>query len=112
MHFLNIYYYCQIDGPTPTACWKEIYSRIRNKQCEGFNAEVEGSEFQKSGSYMFGFSNPQISQLIQVCCYYAIESKICIINILSCVIINDIFLIFCPSLTKKICLLVSKYIVD
>ncbi|XP_019707927.1 histone-lysine N-methyltransferase TRX1 [Elaeis guineensis] len=55
----------QIDGPTPTACWKEIYSRIRNKHCDGFNAEVEGSEFQKSGSYMFGFSNPQISQLIQ-----------------------------------------------
>ncbi|KAG1364351.1 Histone-lysine N-methyltransferase TRX1 [Cocos nucifera] len=55
----------QIDGPTPTACWKEIYSRIRNKQCDGFNAEVEGSEFQKSGSYMFGFSNPHISQLIQ-----------------------------------------------
>ncbi|XP_073001650.1 histone-lysine N-methyltransferase TRX1-like isoform X1 [Typha latifolia] len=51
----------QIDGSTPSACWKEIYSRIRKSQCNGVH-EVNA---QRSGSYMFGFSNPQICQLIQ-----------------------------------------------
>ncbi|CAL9064221.1 histone-lysine N-methyltransferase TRX1-like [Musa acuminata AAA Group] len=55
----------QIDGSTPNACWKEIYSRIRNKQWDDTQTEVEGSGLQKSGSYMFGFSNPHIAQLIQ-----------------------------------------------
>lgn len=55
----------QIDGSTPNACWKEIYCRIKEKQCNGAT-ELERSACQKSGSYMFGFSNPQIRQLIQV----------------------------------------------
>ncbi|PKA57771.1 Histone-lysine N-methyltransferase ATX2 [Apostasia shenzhenica] len=55
----------QIDGPNPTACWKEVYERIRNTVSNGFLAEVEGYDFQKSGSYMFGFSNPIVSKHIQ-----------------------------------------------
>ncbi|TVU10902.1 hypothetical protein EJB05_44457 [Eragrostis curvula] len=46
----------QIDGSTPNACWKEIYCRLKEKQD---NVVTE------SGSCMFGFSNPQIRQLIQ-----------------------------------------------
>lgn len=54
----------QIDGSTPNACWKEIYRRIKEKQCNG-TTELERNICQRSGSYMFGFSNPQIRQLIQ-----------------------------------------------
>jgi hypothetical protein len=60
-----ILYDVQIDGSTPNACWKEIYSRIKEKQCNTAT-ELERNVCQKSGSYMFGFSNPQIRQLIQV----------------------------------------------
>ncbi|XP_042459563.1 histone-lysine N-methyltransferase TRX1-like isoform X1 [Zingiber officinale] len=55
----------QIDGSTPSACWKEIFNRIKNKQCNGIQVEPEGSDLHKSGSCMFGFSNSQIAQLIQ-----------------------------------------------
>ena len=55
----------QIDGSTPNACWKEIYCRIKEKQCNAAS-ELEGNVCQRSGSDMFGFSNPQIRQLIQV----------------------------------------------
>ncbi|WOK95128.1 histone-lysine N-methyltransferase TRX1-like [Canna indica] len=55
----------QINGSTPSACWKEIYNRIKNKQCNGIQAEADASDIHKTGSYMFGFSNPQITQLIQ-----------------------------------------------
>ncbi|VAI16706.1 unnamed protein product [Triticum turgidum subsp. durum] len=54
----------QIDGSTPNACWKEIYCRIKEKQCN-VTSELEGNVCQRSGSDMFGFSNPQIRQLIQ-----------------------------------------------
>ncbi|KAM3256325.1 hypothetical protein ACQJBY_049050 [Aegilops geniculata] len=54
----------QIDGSTPNACWKEIYCRIKQKQCN-VASELEGNVCQRSGSDMFGFSNPQIRQLIQ-----------------------------------------------
>ncbi|KAM0944167.1 putative [histone H3]-lysine(4) N-trimethyltransferase [Dioscorea sansibarensis] len=56
----------QIDGPNPTTCWEQVYSRIKTiLLCDGQPAEIEGSDFQQSGSYMFGFTNPQISQLIK-----------------------------------------------
>uniref|UniRef100_A0A0D9XB32 Histone-lysine N-methyltransferase n=1 Tax=Leersia perrieri TaxID=77586 RepID=A0A0D9XB32_9ORYZ len=51
----------QVDGSTPNACWKEIYCRLKEKQCN----ESDRNVCQRSGSYMFGFSNPQIRQLIQ-----------------------------------------------
>ncbi|KAI0523084.1 hypothetical protein KFK09_005474 [Dendrobium nobile] len=55
----------QIDGSNPTACWKEVYERIKCMQCHGSLAEVEGCDLQKSGTYMFGFSVPLISKHIQ-----------------------------------------------
>ncbi|EMS62500.1 Histone-lysine N-methyltransferase ATX2 [Triticum urartu] len=61
----------QIDGSTPNACWKEIYCRIKEKQCN-VTSELEGNVCQRSGSDMFGFSNPQIRQLIQ---YYIMIRK-------------------------------------
>ncbi|KAF8651034.1 hypothetical protein HU200_063638 [Digitaria exilis] len=54
----------QIDGSTPNSCWKEIYSRIKEKHYSAAT-ELERNVCQRSGSYMFGFSNPQIRQLIQ-----------------------------------------------
>ncbi|OEL35786.1 Histone-lysine N-methyltransferase ATX2 [Dichanthelium oligosanthes] len=54
----------QIDGSTPNACWKEIYRRIKEQQSNAAT-ELERNVWQRSGSYMFGFSNPQIRQLIQ-----------------------------------------------
>lgn len=58
-------YDVQIDGSTPNACWKEIYCRIKEKQYSAAT-ELERNVCQRSGSYMFGLSNPQIRQLIQV----------------------------------------------
>nr|CAB3452951.1 unnamed protein product [Digitaria exilis] len=55
----------KIDGSTPNSCWKEIYSRIKEKHYSAAT-ELERNVCQRSGSYMFGFSNPQIRQLIQV----------------------------------------------
>ncbi|KAK3132501.1 hypothetical protein QOZ80_6AG0523000 [Eleusine coracana subsp. coracana] len=53
-----------IDGSTPNACWKEIYGRLKEKQ-SNVATELEVNVCQQSGSCMFGFSNPQIRQLIQ-----------------------------------------------
>ncbi|KAG8060907.1 hypothetical protein GUJ93_ZPchr0002g25677 [Zizania palustris] len=53
-----------VDGSTPDACWKEIYRRIKENQCS-MASESARNVWRKSGSYMFGFSNPQIRQLIQ-----------------------------------------------
>jgi hypothetical protein len=58
-------YDVQIDGSTPNACWKEIYGRLKEKQSNVATA-LEVNVCQQSGSCMFGFSNPQIRQLIQV----------------------------------------------
>ncbi|KAJ0989001.1 hypothetical protein J5N97_007357 [Dioscorea zingiberensis] len=56
----------QIDGPNPIICWEQVYSRIKKSLlCDSHHAEVEGSDLQQSGSYMFGFTNPQVSQLIK-----------------------------------------------
>ncbi|XP_020591752.1 histone-lysine N-methyltransferase TRX1-like [Phalaenopsis equestris] len=55
----------QIDGSNPTACWKEVYERIKCLRGYGALAEVEGCDLQKSGTYMFGFSVPLISKHIQ-----------------------------------------------
>lgn len=56
---------CQVDSPNPTACWKEIYDRIRNNRRSN-DLYAEGHDFQRPGSEMFGFKNPKIAQLIQV----------------------------------------------
>ncbi|XP_020247221.1 histone-lysine N-methyltransferase TRX1-like [Asparagus officinalis] len=54
----------QIDGPNPSACWKEIYERIRQSQ-NNLNAEAQLLDVQSPGSEMFGFKNPKVAELIQ-----------------------------------------------
>ncbi|KAL6188922.1 hypothetical protein ACLB2K_040313 [Fragaria x ananassa] len=60
----------QFKGSTPCACWNKIYKRIRkiqNSALDDSNANAEdGSEkIYKSGSEMFGFSEPEVAKLIQ-----------------------------------------------
>ncbi|KAJ4955301.1 hypothetical protein NE237_012084 [Protea cynaroides] len=58
----------QFKGATPSACWNKIYRRIRKIQ-ENLPNEIsnEGGvqTADKSGSYMFGFSNHKVFDLIQ-----------------------------------------------
>lgn len=57
----------EIDGSTPTECWKKIYARLeksKRKISNGLKA-LEKRRPYKSGSYMFGFSNKRIASLIQ-----------------------------------------------
>ncbi|KAA8531168.1 hypothetical protein F0562_005918 [Nyssa sinensis] len=58
----------QFKGSSPSACWNKIYKRIRKIQCstpDGFSAEGGSGRIFESGSDMFGFSNPEVSKLIQ-----------------------------------------------
>ncbi|GMP55229.1 hypothetical protein CsSME_00020108 [Camellia sinensis var. sinensis] len=57
----------QFKGSTPSSCWNKIYKRIRKTQCssDGFIAEGGLGRIFNSGCDMFGFSNPEISKLIQ-----------------------------------------------
>jgi len=59
----------QINGSTPDACWDKIYRKIRKMQdgnSNGFSAESGGGRKLKSGSDMFGFSNPEVIKLLKV----------------------------------------------
>ncbi|KAJ3698232.1 hypothetical protein LUZ61_001937 [Rhynchospora tenuis] len=57
----------QIEGSTPSVCWREIYSQINKcqSQINGLSAGKEEFQSHKSGCHMFGFSNSQVIQLIQ-----------------------------------------------
>uniref|UniRef100_A0A5B7CI00 Putative histone-lysine N-methyltransferase ATX2 n=1 Tax=Davidia involucrata TaxID=16924 RepID=A0A5B7CI00_DAVIN len=58
----------QFKGSTPSACWNKIYKRIRKIQCstsDGFRAAGGSGRIFESGSDMFGFSNLEVSKLIQ-----------------------------------------------
>ncbi|CAK7348099.1 unnamed protein product [Dovyalis caffra] len=58
----------EIKGSTPAACWDKIYRKIRKMQdgtSNGFNAEGGEERVLKSGSDMFGFSNPEVIKLIK-----------------------------------------------
>ena len=60
----------QIKGSTPAACWDKIYRKIRKMQdgtSNGFSTEGGVGRILKSGSEMFGFSNPEVIKLIKVC---------------------------------------------
>lgn len=59
----------QFKGSTPSECWNKIYKRIKKIQTSSSDcssAEAAGERIYKSGSYMFGFSNPEVLKLIQV----------------------------------------------
>lgn len=62
----------QFNGYTPSACWNQVYERIKNMEkgvSEGSVADDEVESGYESGSDMFGFSNPKVAKLIQVCCF-------------------------------------------
>ncbi|OIW17292.1 hypothetical protein TanjilG_22404 [Lupinus angustifolius] len=68
----------QFNGCTPSACWNQIYKRINkmeNDDSEGSVAEGGVERGYKSGSDMFGFSNPKVSKLIQGLSKSKISSK-------------------------------------
>ncbi|XP_038884706.1 histone-lysine N-methyltransferase ATX2-like [Benincasa hispida] len=56
----------QFKGSSPSACWNKIYKRMRKVQhISDAAAESKGEFVYKSGSDMFGFSNPDVKKLIQ-----------------------------------------------
>ncbi|KAF5208355.1 hypothetical protein FRX31_002052 [Thalictrum thalictroides] len=57
-------------GSTPSACLNTIYRRIRKSggiNFDGFWAGDGLERIHKSGSHMFGFSNPKVSKIIKEC---------------------------------------------
>jgi len=60
----------QFNGNTPSACWSEIFKKIKKMEknaSEGTFPEVDVEKGYESGSDMFGFSNPKVLKLIKVC---------------------------------------------
>ncbi|XP_061962098.1 histone-lysine N-methyltransferase ATX2-like isoform X1 [Populus nigra] len=60
--------YDEIKGSTPAACWDKIYRKIRKMKdgtSNGFSTEGGVGRILKSGSEMFGFSNPEVIKLIK-----------------------------------------------
>lgn len=60
----------QFNDCTPSACWNQVYKRIKKMEkdiCNGSVAEGGIERGYESGSDMFGFSNPRVAKLIQVC---------------------------------------------
>ncbi|XP_024026210.1 histone-lysine N-methyltransferase ATX1 isoform X1 [Morus notabilis] len=57
----------QFKGSTPSACWNKIYKRIRKLQNSSDRSHTEEKleGICRSGSDMFGFSNPEVAKLIQ-----------------------------------------------
>ncbi|CAN6462495.1 unnamed protein product [Victoria cruziana] len=57
----------QINGSSPSACWKKIYYMMRKAAknlCNGLGHNVRTMR-RRSGSYMFGFCNRKIQKLIR-----------------------------------------------
>ncbi|KAF6145841.1 hypothetical protein GIB67_028836 [Kingdonia uniflora] len=62
----------EFKGSTPAACWDKIYRRIRKmlrNSSNGLHGEGQADILGKSGSHMFGFSNPKVFKLIQELSY-------------------------------------------
>ncbi|KAK7273149.1 hypothetical protein RIF29_14196 [Crotalaria pallida] len=58
----------QFNGCTPSACWNQIYKRIKETEMDDSEGSVADGRVERgyeSGSDMFGFSNPKVSKLIQ-----------------------------------------------
>ncbi|KAI4334802.1 hypothetical protein L6164_013511 [Bauhinia variegata] len=57
----------QFSGSTPSACWNKIYKRIKRIEKDVSDGSVTGGveRVYKSGSEMFGFSNPVVDKLIR-----------------------------------------------
>ncbi|PHT39227.1 Histone-lysine N-methyltransferase ATX2 [Capsicum baccatum] len=58
----------QFKGSTPSGCWSKVYKWMRKTQVNNFDESITGCESETSfgsGSHMFGFSHPEIFQLIK-----------------------------------------------
>ncbi|XP_022150376.1 histone-lysine N-methyltransferase ATX2 isoform X2 [Momordica charantia] len=56
----------QFKGSSPSACWNKIYKRMKKIQhTSDASTEGGGEIVYKSGSDMFGFSNPDVKKLIK-----------------------------------------------
>ena len=67
--FFSFYFPLQFEGSTPSDCWNKIFKRIKKIQTsssDGSGADGGGEKIDKTGSDMFGFSNPEVVKLIQV----------------------------------------------
>ena len=65
----TFYFPFQFKGSTPSDCWNKIYRRInkiRTSSPDDSSAEGGVERIDKTGSDMFGFSNPEVVKLIQV----------------------------------------------
>ncbi|KAG6667557.1 hypothetical protein CIPAW_01G108600 [Carya illinoinensis] len=76
----------QFKGSTPSECWNKIYKRIKKIQTSSSDcssAEAAGERIYKSGSYMFGFSNPEVLKLIQGSSKFRLSSKFSVCKLAS-----------------------------
>ncbi|KAG4937609.1 hypothetical protein JHK85_052528 [Glycine max] len=67
----------QFNGYTPSACWNEVYEKIKKMEKDASEGTVAGGEEKsyESGSDMFGFSNPKVLKLIRGLSKSKISSK-------------------------------------
>lgn len=68
IYVINVW--LQFNGNTPSACWSEVYKRIKKMEEDASGGTVSEGVVEKgyeSGSDMFGFSNPEVVKLIKVC---------------------------------------------
>lgn len=55
-----------VEGPSPYACWKKAFQRLRKAHEKvGKIPELDKRMQFRSAAHMFGFSNPRVSKLIQ-----------------------------------------------
>ncbi|KAB2009111.1 hypothetical protein ES319_D10G144400v1 [Gossypium barbadense] len=55
----------KFEGPDPSACWNMIYERIRKRQNDSSDCKAGKGRLFEPGADMFGFSNPEVTKLIQ-----------------------------------------------
>ncbi|PPS11489.1 hypothetical protein GOBAR_AA09155 [Gossypium barbadense] len=53
------------EGPDPSACWNMIYERIRKRHNDSSDCKAGKGRLFEPGADMFGFSNPEVTKLIQ-----------------------------------------------
>lgn len=57
-----------IEGPSPFACWKKFFQKLRKaqeKSGKSSSPDLDKPKQFRSAAHMFGFSNPRVSKLIQ-----------------------------------------------
>ncbi|KHG12785.1 Histone-lysine N-methyltransferase ATX2 -like protein [Gossypium arboreum] len=64
-HLIYILVFPQFEGPDPSACWNMIYERIRKRHNDSSDCKAGKGRLFEPGADMFGFSNPEVTKLIQ-----------------------------------------------